>query len=285
MFVQFKHPGNIFLVLGVLILAASACAPTSEVETSEPDQAAIWEAWQNSPHADTYDLEKGPNTYCSRCHSPQNWDPKAIVDPPPNCVSCKFSFESSPRQAVGNKLIPESEWLNIDCEICHQVSNGVADPEVTWLDTSTGTYEQVASNSTICEKCHTDTDTLRHHRTLGTSSHKDFGCSDCHDAHSTTASCSAANCHPDALTQENPIPGHDSNHLSVTCVACHDTSGLEVGPQEDGIWVTWRTTELLGRENTEPYQSHDLVLAVACVRCHFAGNPWQLNPDVEEISH
>lgn len=265
----------------VLVLYLAACEPAAQPATSQPDQSVAWQAWQRSPHADTYGLGKGPNTYCARCHAPRNWDPVAVIDPPPNCVSCKFDFETSSRLAVGNRLIPESEWLDIGCEVCHQMTAGVANPEVAWLDPVTGTYEPVSSDIAVCEKCHADTETLRHARSIGSSAHIGYQCTDCHDAHSTTASCTAAGCHPDTLNPAIPTPGHDTAHRSVTCVACHDDAGLGVGPQADGVWVTWRTTELLGRETTTAYQSHTLQRPVSCVRCHFADNPWQLVPAIE----
>lgn len=264
----------------VLVLCLTACESTVQPATSQPDQSAAWQAWQSSPHSDTYGLGKGPNTYCAQCHAPRNWDPLAVIDPPPNCVSCKFDFETAPRLAVGNRLIPESEWLNIGCEICHQMIAGVANPDVAWLDPVTGTYEPVSSDVTVCEKCHIDTKTLRHARSIN-STHSAFQCTDCHDAHSTAASCTAANCHPDTFNPEIPVPGHDTNHQSVACVACHDASNFEIGPQDDGIYITWRTTELLGREITTAYLSHNLQLSVDCDRCHFANNPWQLNPAIE----
>jgi hypothetical protein len=78
--------------------------------------------------------------------------------------------------------------------------------------------------------------------------------------------------------------GHDPVHARVACVACHDASRLEVGPLEaGGVWVTWRTTELLGRSSTESYQSHHLQRAVDCERCHFPGNVWGLAIPVEAV--
>jgi hypothetical protein len=75
--------------------------------------------------------------------------------------------------------------------------------------------------------------------------------------------------------------GHGSVHIDVACVACHDASGLEVGPIEGkGQWKTFRTTELLGRSSREPYQSHNLQREVACDRCHYADNPWGLVAEV-----
>jgi len=234
-------------------------------------------AWEDSPHARTYSLEKGPNTYCARCHSPANWDPAATIDPPPNCVSCKFAFEPEPRIAAGNPLVPEEDWESIGCEVCHrQVEDGVITGEIAWHDPVSGYYETVADSTALCSRCHRDTETLRHSRLVGEGAHAGFTCTDCHDAHSTATGCAEQGCHqPDEPEWQE---SHDEHHETLACVACHDASGLQVGPLEDGIhWMTFRTTELLGRANTEPYQSHQLQKEVNCQRCHYDENPWGLN--------
>jgi len=53
--------------------------PSQNTPTPLPEQSDILAAWTGSPHGNTYDLGKGPNTYCSRCHSPQNWDPASTT--------------------------------------------------------------------------------------------------------------------------------------------------------------------------------------------------------------
>lgn len=309
--------------------AASENTP-SPPPTPQPtlDQSIYWDRWRNGPHADTYALEKGPNTYCARCHSPANWDYAATIDAPPNCVSCKFSFEAEPRVAQGNPLVSEEAWADIGCSVCHRMEHGVAQAEIAWYDNATGYYETVADSTELCEKCHTDTEVIRHKRNLAGSAHADFVCTDCHDAHDASASCDdchtiskteiptllpehqtvdsnedcgpchagaysthtvqiqesgnddCMDCHGYLMGRASPEPiwiGHSPAHAQVTCVACHDSSGLEVGPAaDDEVWVTFRTTELLGRTNREPYQSHTLQRTVDCVRCHFADNPWNL---------
>jgi hypothetical protein len=310
----------------------STIAPTL-VPTIPLEQKAIWVSWESGPHADTYDLEKGPNTYCAKCHSPTNWDVAAKIDPPPNCVSCKFAFESEPRIAQGNTLVPESEWNDIGCEVCHVVTDGLAESGIGWLNPTTGYHETVANATELCEKCHLDNQTLRHKRDLGENAHADFECVQCHDSHSVKANC--RNCHPivmmdtTAVTLEHPSAknndecrschpkawdehdrdiklagdddcmnchdelmveakqtpaslAHSSVHLAVSCVACHDASGLEVGPIEgQNLWMTFRTTELLGHSQTEPYQSHNLQKKVDCGRCHYPGNPWDIPESIQ----
>ena len=313
------------LLIG-LLLGGSACqegeletsnqlspAPANDLETMQADQLVIWEAWENGPHAHTYDLGKGPNTYCARCHAPRNWDPAATIDEPPNCVSCKFEFEQSPRIAKSNPLVPRESWLDIRCDICHEMSEGVADEKIVWWDQAAGQYVPMNDTTALCEKCHADTTTIRHQRDLGSAAHAGFVCTECHDAHSTDVSCTQSGCHdlvagapavttipatPDdgqhpegsqgfctgaschassTVVAWAAAPMHSKEHNSVTCVACHDASGLAVGPLEaGGAWITWRTTELLGRQTTKPFQSHAIQLDVACQRCHYEGNPWEL---------
>lgn len=268
-----------FLLVGcqaVTATPASSQPAVTPVSTKEP--TAEQQAWQSSPHANTYDLGKGPNTYCARCHSPENWSPTAKIDSPPNCVSCKFATDAKVRIAQGNPLVPAEQWKSIGCEVCHPVQNGVVSAQVGYLDTQTGYHETVTTSTVLCEKCHTDTQTLRHKRDLGTAAHAAFTCTKCHDPHSTAAGCTNSACHTQTLAAGNTTPGHDTAHKNVSCVACHDASGLEVGPQDSGgMWTTFRTTELLGRKTTGAYQSHAVQLTVDCKRCHYSDNPWKLS--------
>lgn len=314
--------------------AEPAAGPTqTEAPTPTPDPQVEFAraAFERSPHAAVYALEKGPNTYCARCHSPANWDPAAAIDPPPNCVSCKFPNEPEPRIATGNPLLTEEEWQGITCATCHPVADGQVDPALAWHDTRTGYDETVKDSSELCTHCHQDTETLRHARTVEGEAHAGFTCTDCHDPHETTASCAESGCHativpplPPPLPEhqdqtdtsectschhsvadihmnfldETPVAcmdchrrlfaandneqfqvGHGEAHVNVACVTCHDASGLEVGLlEEENVWRTFRTTELLGRTQKEPYTSHQLTGSVDCTRCHAAGNPWDLPP-------
>lgn len=255
---------------------ATTVEPTAVVAARVPTasaQAAFWAKWQASPHGNTYDLGKGPNTFCSRCHSPLNWDPAAKPDAPPNCVSCKFETDATVRIAKSNPLVSQADWKNIGCEVCHRMENGTVNAALAWYNQATKQYEPVVNATALCEKCHTDTDVLRHRRDLGKSAHTNFQCAQCHDAHTTKASCTASQCHA-KLSQ---VPGHDQAHATVSCVACHDAAALSVGPDaKTKIWTTWRTTEVIGRKTTATYVSHNLQKSVECARCHFAGNPWKL---------
>lgn len=336
-----KHMGILILVacslsacnvtLGGLTENVSLNTPTVMQEpTMTPKMQAIWDAWEGSIHANTYSLEKGPNTYCSKCHSPLNWDDEAKVDAPPNCVSCKFAFEAEPRIAIGNPLVAEDDWKNIDCSVCHKVNEAEETVQLGWLNTVTGYHETVVTTTELCEKCHLDNQTLRHKRVLGENAHASFQCTDCHDPHSLRANCmnchsikmdakpaealnhppSRTNedcvlCHPNAwgdhdrtiqeagnddcgschvelvdqTKKEELSQAHSVLHMNVSCVACHDALNLEVGLYETNqMMITFRTTELLGRQNTKPYQSHSLQREVDCGRCHYSGNPWNIAP-------
>lgn len=258
---------------------------TIQPPTATPDQSSYWLAWQNGPHADTYDLESGPNTYCAKCHSPDNWDYQATIDPPPNCVSCKFPSEAYPRVAEGNPLVPGEEWASIGCNVCHRVENGIAESEFAWHNSITGYYETVSTATELCEKCHLDSEALNHKRKLGEGAHADFECTDCHDAHDASASCEA--CHlismvngAQLMNKVTPEPvqiGHSRVHEAVSCVGCHDASGMEVGlieipagssGESKEVWVTFRTTESPLGLSRDPYQSHNLKRSVECTRCH-----------------
>lgn len=235
------------------------------------EYSQIRNAWATGPHANTYGLEKGPNTYCARCHAPQNWDSGAVIDSPPNCVTCKFPFEETLRIAQGNTFISEDEWQNIGCEICHSVTTDGEISGIAWLDTRTGYYVTLETSTELCEQCHRDTETLRHQRQIGDHVHQDFTCIDCHDPHTGLASCTAPGCHADVSTL------HDVAHPTVTCVVCHDAAGYSVDfDHENQLWVVLRTTEVLGRPSTSPYKSHSLQKTVDCARCHYSDNPWGL---------
>ena len=97
----------------VLLLAGCAGAPptpTLEPSPTPRDDSAIRASLAEGVHADTYSLGTGPNTYCAVCKSPANWDPQAVVDAPPNCVSCKFESDTTMRVGA---MIDAADILNI----------------------------------------------------------------------------------------------------------------------------------------------------------------------------
>jgi hypothetical protein len=197
-------------------------------------------------------------------------------DIPEACLTCKFEIDPPP------PFISAEEWTNIECNVCHKVSKkGEVEAEYAWLlFLQIQEYEQVASSTELCGKCHAEADLglPDHESILVDGAHVDYFCTDCHDAHDTTATCSTVGCHEDVLAASADISGHDEDHASVACVACHDASGLEIGLDEErGIWFTFLAPGTEGGTFT----SHNIVLEAPCERCHYPENPWGL---IESVS-
>jgi hypothetical protein len=249
-------------------------APTSPPEETAPDPAAIEAAWQASPHANAFVLDAdGQNNTCARCHAPINWMP-SMDDLPESCFACKFELEDPP------PLIPESEWVHIPCNVCHPVDKkDNIQPEIAWLEIAPlGEYAAVASPSELCLKCHAPVELPEHGDVQLGGAHTGYECTGCHEAHATTTSCAADGCHPALVEPATPIPGHDADHQTVSCVACHDASGMEVGLDEDtGFWTTFSPASADGNFERFAFTSHNTVLEAPCDRCHFADNPWGLS--------
>lgn len=299
-------------VAAVLAIGLGACtpaevvteAPTEEVTeppaTPEPapDYSAQEAAWASGPHADNYDLGKGPNDYCSRCHSPQNWRPDSSAGPPPNCISCKFPTDAEVRDASPfNVFVSEEDWVGIPCETCHSF-DGETITGLAWLNTVTGEHEPVNTPNELCTKCHVTTSGVQvtsgsgvtHGIVLGGSAHLNFAgewpqterpqyCSDCHEPMSTEPM-ACVDCHTAVLALDTHIMGTNSVHTNVSCMACHDAEGYDVGPHPDeamgGLWVTQQTTIGRGGPTTSAIVSHSPQWQVSCDRCHFEGNTWEL---------
>lgn len=281
------------------LLAACGGEPTATPEpTPIPrDDSAIRTALSEGVHADTYDLSKGPNTYCAVCKSPINWDPEAVIDLPPNCVTCKFSFDTQLRIAVGNPLVPEQEWEGIRCYNCHpSTETSTVDETIAWWDAATNTYVYEDSSTALCEQCHRDTSsgTMRALGQEASQAHSEATCTTCHDPHSGTASC--VTCHNEEDTETNFVancwsvylaPDAPKLHEDMLCETCHDNSGLEMRPVEDpeepylGQWAPWRNVLIAGViPSNHVWVSHNLSGDVNCVRCHYADNPWGIDVDV-----
>lgn len=270
--------------------------PTPE-PTPLPDQAEFIAAWEGSPHGNTYGEGKGPNTWCSRCHSPQNWDPESYIGPPPSCFSCKFPTDDEMRSAEGNPFIPEEEWVGIPCETCHMMENGVVTQGIAWLNPVSMEHEQLNTPNELCGKCHVTTvgtgnpvrSAVSHEVYLGGPAHLNYAgfidevkpptyCTDCHDPH-TQQPAQCQDCH------EIDKAAHAGGKYVVmesqlTCMACHDASGAEVGPNpdeaSDGKWTTLLTEVGRSGPTTSVIVSHSIQYVVECNRCHFEENPWGL---------
>jgi hypothetical protein len=273
--------------------------PPPPEPTPLPDQSMYLTAWQEGPHS-TYDLGHGPNTWCARCHSPQNWDPEAIIGPPPDCFTCKFPHEEELRVAPGNDLVLEEDWVSISCDQCHVVDEHGTAGEVAWLNPVKMEYQEVATTTELCEKCHVTTtgnsfgSAVDHKITLGGSAHLNYGgflgdhappqyCTDCHDSH-TTEPKYCSDCH-DVESSET----HASVNFmlaTVSCQACHDADGYDVGPHpgdpENEKWTTQVTEMGRGGPSTSAVISHSIQHEVLCNRCHFEENPWELSVLTED---
>jgi hypothetical protein len=253
------------------ILVETEEASGGEIDVSDPQ--VIQSSWEGSPHADTFILdEQGNNNTCARCHSPMVWLP-SMDDVPESCLVCKFELSDPP------PLIPESEWVMVECNICHKVDKkGNVEPEYAWLEIAQiEEYAEVESTTELCQKCHTEVELSGHAVPHLGGAHANYECTDCHDAHGTLASCTAVGCHDDVIDSATPIPGHDEDHELVSCVACHDAGELEVDLDEElGIWTTF-VTDSFGEWEKIPLISHNTILQAPCERCHYADNPWNLS--------
>jgi hypothetical protein len=267
--------------------------PPTPKPTDLPDQSAQVAAVAANSH-NLYDVGHGPNTWCTRCHSPQNWDPEAIQGPPPDCFTCKFGHEEEMRVAPGNPFVPEEEWVGVPCETCHVIADtGVVTEGIAWFNPIKEEYQAVGNSTELCEKCHVTTtgnafgSAVDHKITLGGSAHLNYGgflgevapptyCADCHDPH-TLEPKQCVDCHEGVTTSDTHMKGYNAIMLEkVTCMGCHDASGADVGPHPDeemgGIWVTQLTTMGRGGPSTDVILSHSIVHEVLCDRCHSKGN-------------
>jgi len=77
------------------------------------------------------------------------------------------------------------------------------------------------------------------------------------------------------------MKGLNALHVDVTCMACHEASGMDVAPdpsvETGGMWMPVVTSvSRSGATTTTAVVSHAIKWEVACDRCHFAENPWEL---------
>jgi hypothetical protein len=268
-------------------------APMVEAPTVAPvDQSEYMVAWESGVHGSTYDLGKGPNDYCSRCHSPQNWNPESQVDASPNCVTCKFAFDPELRIAATMNFVDEADWKGITCVNCHEVdSNGVASDSIAWLNPLTNNYETLSSTNELCGKCHANTSGVSftggrgvtHAIVLGGSAHLNYAgafpqearpqfCSDCHDPHSGTPK-ACQDCHTDITDAHAKVSAMMDK---VECMACHEASGMDVAPVDDIFTTVLTSVGRTGDVTTAYTHSHSIQWLVECDRCHFEGNTWEL---------
>jgi len=237
---------------------------------------SIEESWMSGAHAQTFVVsDDGTNMECTTCHAPYNYLP-AMDEIPEGCKTCKFEV-SDP-----DPFVAEEDWVHVDCQVCHQIKKKEVQPEVVFLEfAAANEYTEVSSTEELCLKCHQTEPSEGHAAVVVAGGHAGMTCTDCHDAHSAQTSCTDAGCHADVIGEEIEIPGHDSAHAKVGCVACHDGQGMTVGPvEEEDLWSTWLSEE--NGDPIRPFASHNLVLEASCDRCHFQDNPWGLTVDLNQ---
>jgi hypothetical protein len=201
------------------------------------------------------------------------------------------------RHAEGNPFIPEEEWVGIPCETCHVMENGVVTAGIAWLNPVKMEHEHLNTPNELCEKCHVTTNNtgnplrsaVDHKILLGGSAHLNYAgfiddvkpptyCTDCHDPH-TQQPKQCVSCH-EIDTAKHAKGTYAVMAATVSCMACHDASGAEVGPNPDeaagGVWTTLLTEVGRGGPTTSAIISHSIQYVVACDRCHFQDNPWEL---------
>lgn len=202
-------------------------------------------------------------------------------------------WEQSPHAYAGDA---------VRCDACHQLQNGMATSDIAWWNPENGQYERVENGNTLCLNCHTGYDNAKE-------VHASLTCLDCHDQHGITASCfscheqvknavvevpatpvdghpngnlafcEGSGCHSVATqAAQVPFSVHGTSHANVTCEACHDADGLNVGPMDGNVWVVWLLEDYNGDALHTPFRSHNLQYTVDCNRCHFDNNPWDLFP-------
>jgi hypothetical protein len=196
-------------------------------------------------------------------------------DMPESCSTCKFEVDPPP------PFTSEADWIVVECKVCHKFKRDKIEPGFAWLEIAPiEEYAEVSSATELCDKCHLAAEIDGHASVVISGDHPGFLCTDCHDAHDTTATCSTSGCHEN--TFEASVPGHDEDHTMVACNTCHDGGGMEIGILEDsGTWFTFLSD---GEANLTPFASHNIVLAAPCERCHFPENPWELSDSVDAES-
>ena len=229
--------------------------------------AAAYAEWERSAHANTYDNGFGANTTCARCKSPLNWDPSQELASLQalDCGSCK-RIPGAPRPHLGEGIpVPEEEWRDISCEICHIPAGNSYYVEVSYWNQETATYQDVDTVSDLCAKCHEGRHGFEVVEELEASqAHIFMECTDCHGIHGTPSEC--IDCH-----DPSEGSGYDEHarHQSVDCTGCHDAGGLNIWKDTNmdsryfGIYITRRFAHDL-----TSWPSHNLQTEVLCQRCH-----------------
>jgi predicted small lipoprotein YifL len=249
-------------------------APENDDQQQEveqpPSTEAIQLAWESSAHANTFLVDgEGQNNSCAQCHAPVDWQP-SMDTIPESCFTCKFELDDPP------PYISDEDWEDIPCMVCHELNKkDEVQPEYKWLEIAAiGEYADVETTTELCLKCHSAEEPLVGHTWVAVEGiHQEKTCTDCHNPHDTKAAC--VNCHAEIDFTASETAGHDQDHLQIACAACHDGSGLAVDLDADSN--TWQVFVESQDGTLIVGSSHNLVLEVACTRCHFSENSWGLS--------
>jgi hypothetical protein len=278
--------GALVLLLVLCGLALAACGNSQDCELEEAAAEATLTAmptstpqstkfvqtkWEAGGHADTFVADdNGMNATCARCHAPLSWVPVGD-EIPASWASSEIDI------GLPVETIAESEWTAVECKICHREGEDEISGDIAWLEIAPlGEYSEVASAAELCEKCHLADAIEGHLSIVVQGSHLDFVCTDCHDPHDNTATCSGSGCHEAFTAECKTLDGHTRPHSDSACGACHDAGGLEIDwDGERGMWQTFLPPEISSEDEARPFVSHNLSLEVPCERCHEPGNhPW-----------
>lgn len=274
--------------------------------------------WRRGSHSKISYSSEYSQPYCAKCHSPQDWDPTANPGETPGCAEAIVSSQQGATGGGGVQPELSAAGHAVECKTCHLLGkDGYPLRGNVWWNQEAGKAESISDSLALCTKCHTKTSDADNSVDLGNDEfHSELNCIACHDPHTTTASCTNTSCHPnvannleiiDALAIE---PGHENipggcgggpgchmkstqvaeegllthigvYHTYLTCAACHDGAGMEVGPVEGSfMWTTFQTVEWNGMIAKRPKYSHVITTEVDCARCHYEGNPWDLAVNV-----
>jgi hypothetical protein len=270
------------ILLGCILLVTTACGeqvericetPTPAEGSSSEDELSdsvrtdnpqtsedIQTMWQAGPHSKWL---SGPDpefgTDCIKCHAPV------------------ANFISAQIPTLSRTSARTATDLTADCRLCHPQISAGSRPEVAWLvDVEQAQYAPVDAIDKPCKHCHVASGVNGHLFIHLDGVHADFLCTDCHDSHTTVASCSDAGCHQPFRAECEAIQTHDKPHAAASCSACHASGDVEIGwDEERQAWHSFYAMEVEGMIELEGQTSHDLELEVDCERCHTPGElPW-----------
>lgn len=293
--------------------------PTATATLEFSKQREMQAIWQRGSHSKVSFTAEFAQPSCAKCHSPQDWDPDDNPSEIAGCAEAIVNSQYGQKGVGDAQSFNSLNWNGVECKTCHLFDeNGDPIKEIIFWNQETGTAEEVSNSTDLCAKCHTKTNDVDNSVNLGENNfHSSLSCITCHDPHKTTASCTDSGCHADVAKDLEIIKylavdsGHETEsphscgagsqchalatqvveegqllhigvqHAFLTCSACHDGAGMEVGPVNDSsIWTTLQIVEWNGLTVKRPKFSHIITKKVDCTRCHYEDNPWELEDGV-----